>query len=96
MLGHNVADHVFGFELPYEVLLVSGYFFYVKEGILEQWKCFLEVLKLEMCSCNLNVEIDKEIGEVELVLDEILMDWNEEARKFEVFFVFLVDFVEGV
>jgi hypothetical protein len=68
----------------------------VKEGIFEQWKCFLKVLKLEMCSCNLNVEIDKEIGEVELVLDEILMDWNEEARKFEVFFVFLVDFVEGV
>jgi hypothetical protein len=41
-----------------------------------------------MCSCNLNVEIDKEIGKVELVLDEILMDWNEEAREFEVFFVF--------
>jgi hypothetical protein len=55
---------------------------------LEQWKCYLEVLKLEMYSCNLNVEIDKEISKAGLVFDEILMDWNEEAREFEVFLVF--------
>lgn len=64
VLEQNVADHVFGFEFFYEIALVSGYFFNVKEGILEQWKGFLEVFKFEMCSCNLNVEIDKEIGKV--------------------------------
>jgi hypothetical protein len=41
ILEQNVADHIFGFELFYEVVLVSSYIFNVKEGILEQWKGFL-------------------------------------------------------
>ncbi len=49
-----------------------------------------------MSSSNFNVEVNKEIGKFELILDEALIDWNEEAREFEVFLVLLILFVETV